>query len=80
MGTMVQARLAVHSDRQGRRIGAGLLLDALTRTPQAADIGGIRALAVHAKDEAAASLYRHFGFVPSLKKIRCSKITIHWHA
>lgn len=35
------------------------------RTLQAADIGGIRALAVHAKDEAAASFYRHFGFVPS---------------
>lgn len=62
---MVLARLAVHSDWQGRRIGAGLLLDALTRTLQAADIGGIRALAVHAKDEAAASFYRHFGFMPS---------------
>lgn len=62
---MVLARLAVHSDWQGRRIGAGLLLDALTRTLQAADIAGIRALAVHAKDEAAASFYEHFGFVPS---------------
>lgn len=62
---MVLARLAVHSDWQGRRIGAGLLLDALMRTLQAADIGGIRALAVHAKDEPAADFYRHFGFVPS---------------
>ena len=62
---MVLARLAVHRDWQGRRIGSGLLLDALMRTLQAADIGGIRALAVHAKDEAAASFYRHFGFVPS---------------
>jgi GNAT superfamily N-acetyltransferase len=62
---MILARLAVHSGWQGRRIGAGLLLDALTRTLSAAEIGGIRALAVHAKDEAAASFYRHFGFMLS---------------
>lgn len=62
---MVLARLAVHSDWQGRRIGAGLLLDALGRTLQSADIAGIRALAVHAKDDSAASFYRHFGFIPS---------------
>jgi GNAT superfamily N-acetyltransferase len=62
---MVLARLAVHRDWQGRQVGSGLLLDALMRTLQAADIGTIRALAVHAKDEAAASFYRHFGFVPS---------------
>ncbi|WP_306344964.1 GNAT family N-acetyltransferase [Methylosinus sp. Ce-a6] len=62
---MVLARLATHSDWRGRGVGAGLLLDALTRASQAADIGGIRALAVHAKDEPAASFYRHFGFTPS---------------
>ena len=62
---MVLARLATHSDWRGRGVGAGLLLDALTRTLQAADIGGIRALAVHAKDEAAVSFYRRFGFTPS---------------
>jgi GNAT superfamily N-acetyltransferase len=62
---MVLARLAVHSAWQGRRIGAGLLLDALGRTLQAADIGGIRALAVHAKDDSAAAFYRHFGFAAS---------------
>lgn len=62
---LVLARLAVHSEWQGRGIGAGLLLDALGRTLQAADIIGIRALAVHAKDESAVSFYRHFGFMPS---------------
>jgi len=62
---MILARLAVHRDWQGRRTGAGLLLDALRRTLQAAEIGGIRALAVHAKDESATSFYRHFGFIPS---------------
>ncbi len=62
---LVLARLAVHSEWQGRGIGAGLLLDALGRTLQAADIVGVRALAVHAKDDSAASFYRHFGFMPS---------------
>jgi len=46
-------------------VGAGLLLNALERTLQVADIIGGRALAVHAKDETAAAFYRHFGFVPS---------------
>jgi GNAT superfamily N-acetyltransferase len=62
---LILARLAVHSKWQGRGIGAGLLLDALGRTLQAADIVGARALAVHAKDDSAASFYRHFGFMPS---------------
>ena len=62
---LILARLAVHSKWQGRSIGAGLLLDALGRTLQAADIVGARALAVHAKDDSAASFYRHFGFMPS---------------
>jgi len=62
---LILARLAVHREQQGRGIGAGLLLDALERTLQAADIVGARALAVHAKDDSAASFYRHFGFMPS---------------
>lgn len=62
---MVLARLAVDHGWQGRRIGAGLMLDAFERTLQVADLAGIRALAVHAKDESAAAFYRRFGFVPS---------------
>lgn len=62
---LVLARLAVHRDWQNRKIGAGLLLDALGRTLQVADIAGVRALAVHAKDERAVAFYGHFGFVPS---------------
>jgi GNAT superfamily N-acetyltransferase len=62
---LVLARLAVHVSAQGRGIGAGLLLDALGRTLQVADVVGIRALAVHAKDDQAAAFYRHFGFAPS---------------
>jgi GNAT superfamily N-acetyltransferase len=62
---MLLARLAVSSGSQGQGIGAGLLKDAMLRTVQAADIAGIRALAVHAKDEHARRFYEHFGFIPS---------------
>jgi GNAT superfamily N-acetyltransferase len=62
---MVLARLAVHRSWQGRGVGAALLRDAMIRTVQAADIGGLRALAAHAKDRQAAAFYAHFGFKPS---------------
>jgi GNAT superfamily N-acetyltransferase len=62
---LVLARLAVHTNWQRRRIGSGLLLDALGRTLQVADVVGVRALAVHAKDDQAISFYRYFGFTPS---------------
>ena len=62
---MLLARLAVSSTWQGRQIGAGLLKDAMRRTLQAAEIGGIRAFAVHAKDAPARRFYEHFGFIPS---------------
>ena len=67
---LILARLAVHSEWQGRRIGAGLLLDALGRTLQVADIVGVRSLAVHAKDDSAAGFYRYFGFEPSVTDSR----------
>jgi hypothetical protein len=63
---MILARLAVSLDWQrGKGIGAGLLKDAILRTVQASDIAGIRAMVAHAKDENAASFYRHFEFIPS---------------
>jgi GNAT superfamily N-acetyltransferase len=62
---LLLARLGVRIDAQGRGIGAGLLLDALGRTLQVAELIGVRALAVHAKDEPAVTFYRHFGFAPS---------------
>ncbi len=37
----------------------------MLRTLQAADIAGIRAIAVHAKNEDARLFYAHFGFIPS---------------
>jgi hypothetical protein len=42
-----------------------LLKDALLRTAQAADIAGIRALLVHAKDDPARHWYLHWEFKPS---------------
>ena len=62
---MLLARLAVSSDWQGRGVGPALLKDALLRTLQAADIAGIRAFAVHAKDDEARSFYKHFDFAAS---------------
>ena len=59
---MVLARLAVDRGWQGRGVGASLLKDMALRTVQAADIAGIRALIIHAKDEAARDYYRQFGF------------------
>ena len=62
---MLLARLAVATSWQGKGIGAGLVKDAMVRTLQAADIAGIRAFAVHAKDDEARAFYEHFDFVPS---------------
>jgi GNAT superfamily N-acetyltransferase len=62
---MLLARLAVATAWQGKGVAGGLLRDAILRTLQAADIAGIRAFAVHAKDEGAKSFYRHFGFEES---------------
>jgi GNAT superfamily N-acetyltransferase len=62
---MVLARLAVDRSEHGRGIGKGLLKDALRRTAQAADIAGMRALFVIAKDDEAQRFYEHFNFDPS---------------
>ena len=62
---MLLARLAVDHRWHGKGIGKALLRDAMQRTLQAADIAGIRAFAVHAKDEEARSFYERFDFVPS---------------
>ena len=62
---MLLARLAVDNAFKGKGLGAGLLHDALARTLQAADIAGIRAVIVHAKDDHARRFYEHFDFDPS---------------
>lgn len=62
---MILARLAVDVAHQRVGLGRALLKDALRRTAQAADIAGIRALLVHAKDERARNWYLSFDFEPS---------------
>jgi GNAT superfamily N-acetyltransferase len=62
---MLLARLAVDRRWQRQGIGKALLKDAMQRTLQAADIAGIRAFAVHAKDEEARRFYQKFDFIPS---------------
>ena len=62
---MILARLAVDLKHQGVGLGRALLRDALLRTAQAADIAGIRALLVHAKDDAARQWYLNWDFEPA---------------
>ena len=62
---MLLARLAVDHRWQGKGVGKALLKDAMLRTLQAADIAGIRAFAVHAKDEEVRRFYLKFDFIPS---------------
>jgi GNAT superfamily N-acetyltransferase len=62
---MLLARLAVDLHWQNQGVGAALLKNAILRTLQAADIAGIRALVVHAKDDAARKFYECFDFFPS---------------
>jgi len=62
---MVLGRLAVDRAYQGRGLGEGLLRDAVLRTLQAAQLGGIRAILVHAISEEAKRFYERHGFVAS---------------
>jgi GNAT superfamily N-acetyltransferase len=62
---MVLGRLAVDRSYQGRGLGEGLLRDAVLRTLQAAQLGGIRAILVHAISEEAKRFYARHGFVAS---------------
>lgn len=59
------ARLAVDISVQGHGLGGFLLADAMRRSLAAAESIGVRALLVHAKDEAARAFYERFGFVAS---------------
>ncbi len=63
---MLLARLAVDKRWHGRGVGKALLKDAMQRTLQAADIAGIRAFAVHAKDDDTRAFYQRFDFISSL--------------
>ena len=62
---VVLARLAVDRHEHGRGIGSALLKDALLRIARAADVIGVRAVLVHAKDEDARAFYERFDFEAS---------------
>lgn len=62
---MIIGRLAVRKDFQGRKLGPGLLRDAVLRTLQAAEIAGIRAILVHVISERARKFYEDCGFTSS---------------
>ena len=62
---MVLGRLGVDRKFARRGLGRALLRDAILRTLQAAEIAGIRAILVHAKDDDMARFYRSNGFLPS---------------
>jgi predicted N-acetyltransferase YhbS len=59
---IILARLAVNRGWQGKGVGAALVVDAMRRVLHAADIAGVRAIVVHAKDEVAQRFYEHLGF------------------
>jgi GNAT superfamily N-acetyltransferase len=65
IGIVLLARLAVDLSHQGQGLGKALLFDALIRIEQAADIVAVRAVMVHAIDEAARKFYEHFEFEQS---------------
>jgi GNAT superfamily N-acetyltransferase len=54
---LLLARLAVDRSMQSFGLGRGLLVDTLRRTVGLADSVGIRALLVHARDDAARQFY-----------------------
>ena len=58
----ILARLAVEVHSQGEGLGARLLDDALARVCRAAQEVAVRAVVVHAIDDAAAGFYERFGF------------------
>lgn len=57
-------RLAVDQSEQGKGLGAFLLMDALHRVLLASQTLAVHAMIVDARDDAAASFYRKYGFIP----------------
>jgi predicted GNAT family N-acyltransferase len=63
-------RLAVSRDKQGQRLGAILLADALDRSFESASTVGSSMVIVDALDEAAAGFYAAHGFVRLPESLR----------
>lgn len=63
MPIMVIEQIAVDQPFQGQKIGSSLLRDALSRTLEAADVAGIRAILVHIISERGRRFYEERGFM-----------------
>ena len=59
------ARMAVDVRHQGHGLGAALLKHFMLKALEVAQSVGVRVLLIHAKDDAARSFYKHYGFVES---------------
>ena len=62
---MIIGRLAIDRAYQAKGLGRALMRDAILRTLQAASIGGIRAILVHAISDDARKFYERCGFTAS---------------
>jgi GNAT superfamily N-acetyltransferase len=62
---MILARLAVDLREKGQGLGKALLKNAVLRTLQAADIAGLKAIFVQAKNSEVKQFYEKHGFIPS---------------
>jgi GNAT superfamily N-acetyltransferase len=65
MPVILLGRLAVDNRHQGRGLGVSLLQDAFLRCAVASSSIGVRAILVHAIDDAARSYCQNSGFVSS---------------
>lgn len=62
---LVLGRLAIDTTWQNKKLGKGLLKDALLRAINVAQQAGVRALLVHALNDKARQFYKHHGFLES---------------
>lgn len=65
IAVVILGRLAIHTDYQGRGLGADLLKDAVLRSLRLSRDMGIHALLCHAISENAKRFYLHHGFIES---------------
>jgi len=63
---MILARLGVEQSEKGKGLGKALLKNAILRTLQAANIAGLKAIFVQAKQDEAKAFYEKYGFIPAL--------------
>lgn len=63
---LLLARLAVDESEHNRKLGRGLLVDAIRRAIRVSEDVGVRVLLIHALNESALNFYMHHAeFVPS---------------